>query len=125
VHVRVRVHAYVHVHVHVHVGSPCPSPSQGRPCRAYVTRPLRRVENPHRWGGRPAHNMKPTSLVARTINRCFLVPAWLSPCPCRFYIMRLPRRGLKFHRITYHAQCTQCLGGLNPVQVGVCVVCVG
>jgi len=33
----------------------------------------------------------------------------------RFYIMRLPRRGLKFHRITYHAKCTQCLGVLNPI----------
>ncbi|KAG1659300.1 hypothetical protein FOA52_003656 [Chlamydomonas sp. UWO 241] len=32
----------------------------------------------------------------------------------RFYIMRLPRRGLTFSRITYHQQCTQCLGGLNP-----------
>lgn len=33
----------------------------------------------------------------------------------RFYIMRLPKRGLRFHRITYHQQCTQCLGGLSPV----------
>ena len=32
----------------------------------------------------------------------------------RFYIMRLPKRGLRFHRITYHQQCTQCLGGLSP-----------
>lgn len=30
--------------------------------------------------------------------------------------MNLPRRGLKFHRITYHANVTQCLGGLNPPQ---------
>ncbi len=28
--------------------------------------------------------------------------------------MKLPRRGLKFHRITYHVNVTQCLGGLNP-----------
>ena len=28
----------------------------------------------------------------------------------RFYIMRLPRRGLTFDRITYHASVTQCLG---------------
>ena len=28
----------------------------------------------------------------------------------RFYIMRLPRRGLTFERITYHANVTQCLG---------------
>lgn len=28
--------------------------------------------------------------------------------------MRLPRRGLRFHRITYHARVTQCLGGLGP-----------
>lgn len=46
--------------------------------------------------------------------------SWCSPSPhltCvrRFYIMRLPKRGLRFHRITYHAKCTQCLGGLNPV----------
>lgn len=33
----------------------------------------------------------------------------------RFYIMRLPRRGLTFHRITYHANVTQCLGVLSPV----------
>lgn len=32
----------------------------------------------------------------------------------RFYIMRLPRRGLTFDRITYHADVTQCLGGLTP-----------
>ncbi|MEW5310910.1 MAG: hypothetical protein WDW38_002664 [Sanguina aurantia] len=33
----------------------------------------------------------------------------------RFYIMRLPRRGYTFHRITYHKQVTQCLGALSPV----------
>ncbi|PNW80118.1 hypothetical protein CHLRE_08g378650v5 [Chlamydomonas reinhardtii] len=32
----------------------------------------------------------------------------------RFYIMKLPARGLRFHRITYHGQCTQCLGSLTP-----------
>lgn len=32
----------------------------------------------------------------------------------RFYIMRLPRRGLTFDRITYHADVTQCLGSLTP-----------
>ncbi|EFJ45854.1 hypothetical protein VOLCADRAFT_105745 [Volvox carteri f. nagariensis] len=32
----------------------------------------------------------------------------------RFYIMRLPARGLRFHRITYHGRVTQCLGGLTP-----------
>jgi ureidoglycolate hydrolase len=31
----------------------------------------------------------------------------------RFYIMRLPARGRKFHRITRHGQCTQCLGSLG------------
>lgn len=36
--------------------------------------------------------------------------------PRRFYIMKLPKRGLRFHRITYHANVTQCLGGLNPPQ---------
>ncbi|MGF1482406.1 MAG: ureidoglycolate lyase [Cyanophyceae cyanobacterium] len=30
----------------------------------------------------------------------------------RFYIMRLRKRGRKFHRITRHVQCTQCLGAL-------------
>ena len=32
---------------------------------------------------------------------------------CRFYIMRLPGRGLAFDRITYHGSVTQCLGGLG------------
>ncbi|GFR51677.1 hypothetical protein Agub_g14120 [Astrephomene gubernaculifera] len=32
----------------------------------------------------------------------------------RFYIMRLPLRGLTFRRITYHAHVTQCLGSLTP-----------
>lgn len=27
--------------------------------------------------------------------------------------MRLPARGRRFHRITYHARVTQCLGGLQ------------
>lgn len=31
----------------------------------------------------------------------------------RFYIMRLPTRDLSFRHITYHAQCTQCLGSLQ------------
>ncbi|NEO99135.1 MAG: Ureidoglycolate hydrolase [Symploca sp. SIO2E9] len=31
----------------------------------------------------------------------------------RFYIMRLHRRGRKFHQITRHIQCTQCLGSLE------------
>jgi ureidoglycolate hydrolase len=30
----------------------------------------------------------------------------------RFYIMRLDQRGRKFHQITRHQQCTQCLGSL-------------
>lgn len=30
----------------------------------------------------------------------------------RFYIMRLHKRGRKFHKITRHSQCTQCLGSL-------------
>jgi hypothetical protein len=34
----------------------------------------------------------------------------------RFYIMRLPRRGRRFNRITFHAKVTQCLGALAPVQ---------
>lgn len=31
----------------------------------------------------------------------------------RFYIMRLEKRGRKFHTITRHMQCTQCLGSLS------------
>jgi ureidoglycolate hydrolase len=31
----------------------------------------------------------------------------------RFYIMRLHQRGRKFHKITRHLQCTQCLGALE------------
>ncbi|MCU0537716.1 MAG: ureidoglycolate lyase [Hydrococcus sp. Prado102] len=31
----------------------------------------------------------------------------------RFYIMRLDKRGRKFHKITRHNQCTQCLGSLQ------------
>lgn len=30
----------------------------------------------------------------------------------RFYIMRLQQRGRKFHKITRHHRCTQCLGSL-------------
>ena len=31
----------------------------------------------------------------------------------RFYIMRLHHRGCKFHTITRHVRCTQCLGSLE------------
>ncbi|PSB27840.1 ureidoglycolate lyase [Stenomitos frigidus] len=31
----------------------------------------------------------------------------------RFYIMRLHQRGRKFHQITRHQRCTQCLGSLG------------
>ncbi|MBD1906114.1 ureidoglycolate lyase [Funiculus sociatus GB2-A5] len=31
----------------------------------------------------------------------------------RFYIMRLHHKGRKFHTITRHTQCTQCLGSLE------------
>jgi ureidoglycolate hydrolase len=31
----------------------------------------------------------------------------------RFYIMRLNKKGRKFHHITRHQQCTQCLGSLE------------
>lgn len=31
----------------------------------------------------------------------------------RFYLMRLENRGRKFHRLTRHGQCTQCLGSLE------------
>ncbi|HAA33092.1 MAG TPA: Ureidoglycolate hydrolase [Cyanobacteria bacterium UBA8553] len=31
----------------------------------------------------------------------------------RFYIMRLNLKGCKFHKITRHVQCTQCLGSLE------------
>lgn len=39
------------------------------------------------------------------------------PSPPRFYIMKLPRRGLTFDRITYHKDVTQCLGE--------CLACLG
>lgn len=32
----------------------------------------------------------------------------------RFYIMRVPRRGRRFDRITYHADVTQVLGAVTP-----------
>ncbi|MBO1071041.1 MAG: Ureidoglycolate hydrolase, partial [Dolichospermum sp. DEX189] len=31
----------------------------------------------------------------------------------RFYIMRLQKKGRKFHQITRHIKCTQCLGSLE------------
>lgn len=31
----------------------------------------------------------------------------------RFYIMRLSHRGRRFHKITRHLKCTQCLGSLG------------
>lgn len=31
----------------------------------------------------------------------------------RFYIMQLTNRGRKFHKITRHVKCTQCLGSLE------------
>ena len=34
-------------------------------------------------------------------------------CPTRFYIMRLNTTGTSFSSITYHADVTQCLGGLS------------
>ena len=37
----------------------------------------------------------------------------LQPGIPRFYIMRLLNRGRRFHRITRHQQCTQCLGSLE------------
>eukprot|EP00891_Asterochloris_glomerata_P006080 jgi/Astpho2/6080/gw1.00084.133.1_t len=33
---------------------------------------------------------------------------------CRFYVMRLPRRGMHFHTVNHHAQVTQCLGSMQP-----------
>jgi len=40
----------------------------------------------------------------------------------RFYIMRLHHRGRRFHNITRHVQCTQCLGSLDGKDwlIGVC-----
>lgn len=34
----------------------------------------------------------------------------------RFYIMQLPSKGLKFHAITRHQRCTQCLGSLGGAE---------
>lgn len=36
--------------------------------------------------------------------------------PPRLYIMRLPHRGRRFSRITFHAKATQCLGCLGTEQ---------
>jgi len=47
---------------------------------------------------------------ASTANAAQLV---LSPGIPRFYIMRLHQKDCKFHQITRHLQCTQCLGSLE------------
>ncbi len=39
----------------------------------------------------------------------------------RFYIMRLSGQGQKFHRITRHIQCTQCLGALDGKEWAIAV----
>ncbi len=36
----------------------------------------------------------------------------LAPGIPRFYLMRLTQRGRRFHKITRHVRCTQCLGSL-------------
>lgn len=54
---------------------------------------------------RPTHDGKPFDHQDARLN--------LSQGTPRFYIMRLPRRGLSFDRITYHEKVTQCLGGLG------------
>jgi ureidoglycolate hydrolase len=43
----------------------------------------------------------------------------------RLYIMRLYNQGLKFHHITRHTQCTQCLGALEGKDwfIAVCPPC--
>jgi len=43
----------------------------------------------------------------------------------RFYIMRLQPRGLRFHHITRHVQCTQCLGSVAATDwlMGVAPLC--
>ena len=43
----------------------------------------------------------------------------------RFYIMQLPAQGLSFTHITYHSQCTQCLGSLqgHPWYIAVAPPC--
>jgi hypothetical protein len=42
------------------------------------------------------------------------LPLDLSQGPPRLYMMRLPERGRRFHRITFHARVTQCLGVVQP-----------
>ena len=46
----------------------------------------------------------------------------LTPGTPRFYIMRLLPKGRRFHRITRHQRCTQCLGALGGRSwwLGVC-----
>ena len=34
----------------------------------------------------------------------------------RFYLMRLENKGLRFHKITHHRQCTQSLGSLGGLE---------
>ena len=60
----------------------------------------------------PLPPASPFSLRARTHTHHTHMP---SPSPRRsFYIMRLPHRGRRFERITFHGGCTQCLGALAP-----------
>lgn len=54
---------------------------------------------------RPTHDGKPFDAQDARLN--------LSQGTPRFYIMRLPRRGMSFDKITYHEKVTQCLGGLG------------
>lgn len=62
----------------------------------------------------------------RAVPACMRSPSSLAALPSapgrrrRFYIMRLPRRGRTFERITYHAKVTQCLGGLQVGPGGAC-----
>eukprot|EP01025_Chloroclados_australasicus_P063581 TRINITY_DN8419_c2_g1_i1.p1 TRINITY_DN8419_c2_g1~~TRINITY_DN8419_c2_g1_i1.p1 ORF type:complete len:203 (-),score=18.19 TRINITY_DN8419_c2_g1_i1:242-850(-) len=41
----------------------------------------------------------------------------------RFYVMKIPNKGLEFSRITHHAKVTQCLGSLAPAQPWYLCVC--
>jgi ureidoglycolate hydrolase len=53
----------------------------------------------------PAKDGKPFDDTDAVLNLAEGIP--------RFYIMRLQQRGRKFHTITRHDRCTQCLGSLG------------
>lgn len=93
--------------------SPHPHPGEAASHRSLrIFLPILHPSCPHRCCPPP-----PTPLTPIPQGLAYTPTYMLNPVePHRFYIMDLPRRGLSFSRITYHADVTQCLGGLNPPQ---------